>query len=478
MKISLFKIVLYSLILISIKLSGQPLFFEKKFGAAASDQSFSVKQLSDGSIYILGSSDSITPGEFDVTLSKLDRYGNLLWIKYYNGGRNDFAFQLITLPDNSLVLSGTRQQSNGFYDALAIRTDTSGTIMYQNTFGDPLQDESFAYISEDGHGKLIACGYASTSLSSNDVYVVRLDNTCAEIWENRYGGTDVDYGQRIIPATDSGYVFVADTKSFGSGTVDVWLSKLDTLGNVEWNYVSVDALENGSQGVITTQDGNYLMFGETEISTGSPFDFLMEKVFANGTSSWRKNFGDPLYKEAMFEMIELPNNDFICTGYSNSYNHGTALDLIVFQTDSTGNISWANSYGGPGIDIGYDLVASYNGGYLVTGKTSILTNDEYYLLSLDSLGLLTSIPDYTAADKWFSIFPNPSEGVFDIAGGVSEKEFIIEVFSLSGQLIYSETVTFSNGSIHIDVSKTVSPGCYILKLNHSEISGSALLIIQ
>ncbi len=478
MKIRSLKTVLVCFFLLTGKLFGQPLFFEKTFGTAANDQSLSVKQLSDGSIYIAGSSDSIIPGDFDATLSKLHKFGNLLWIKYYNGGRNDFAFQLIVLPDNSLVLAGSRQQASGFYDALAIRIDTSGAILYQNTFGDALQDESFSFLSKDGYGKLIACGYATTAAAYNDVYVVRLDLNCNQIWENRYGGSDIEYGQRIIPACDSGYVFVADTKSFGSGTYDLWLSKLDTLGNVEWNYVSVDTLENGSQGVICTQDGNFLMFGETEIAAGSPFDFLMEKVSANGSSLWKKNFGDPLYKDALFEMIELSADNFICTGYSNTFNHGLPLDLIVFQTDSTGNIGWANSYGGPYIDIGYDMIPSYNGGYLVTGKTSALTNDEYYLLSLDSLGLLTSFPDLRRGNPCISIYPNPSEGIFDVTARETGKEFTIEIYNLSGQLIYNDSSISSYGSLHVDLGAYISAGCYILKVNRDGKNDSALLIIQ
>ena len=214
------KIFLLYLCLLSLQLSGQPLFFEKKFGTTANDQSLSVKQLSDGSIYMAGSSDSILAGDFDVTLTKLDRYGNLLWTKYYDGGRNDFAFHLITLPDNSLVLAGSRQQASGLYDALVIRTDSAGTVLYQNTFGKPLQDESFAYIAEDGHGRLVACGYTTTLASYNDVYVARLNLDCSLIWEDQYGGPENEYGQKIIPTADSGYVFVADSKSFGSGSYD------------------------------------------------------------------------------------------------------------------------------------------------------------------------------------------------------------------------------------------------------------------
>jgi type IX secretion system substrate protein len=460
---------------LSASLSGQSLFFEKSFGTGSSDQSLSVKQLSDGSIYIAGNSDSITPGDFDVTLSKLDRYGNFLWTRYYDGGRNDFAFHLITLPDNSLVLAGSRQQPSGLYDALVIRTDTSGAIMYQNTFGNASQDESFAYISQDGYGQLIACGYAATSTASNNVYVVKLNTVCSLIWQNQYGGADVDYGQKIIPASDSGYVFVADTRSFGSGTYDLWLCKIDTAGAVEWNYVSVDTLQNGSQGVIASQDGSYIMYGETEITSSSPFNFYMEKVSAAGVPAWKKNFGDPLYSDAIFEMIELPGREFICTGYSNTYNHGAALDLVIFRVDSTGNVQWAKSYGGPGVDIGYDIIPSFNGGYLVTG-TSVLANDQYYLLSVDTLGLLTNIPALLSSPDELSLFPNPSDGAFSIIANEQNEMLSIRIFSITGQMLYN--TTSKDPVIKLDLRKQLAPGSYIVQIINQETVRSGRLIIR
>jgi hypothetical protein len=450
-------------LLVSKVFQAQPAFYEKIYGTAAADQSMSVKQLSDGSIYVAGYSDVLSPGSFDATLSKLDVYGNLLWTKYYDGGGDDFVFQLITLPDNSLVMAGSRRIPGGSTDALAIRTDTSGMVLYQATFGSPSQDEAFAYISPDGYGDLVACGYAATTSAMNDVYVVKMNVSCGQIWAKTYGGPDIDYGQRILPASDGGYVFSADSRSFGGGTYDIWLSGIDTAGSNVWNFYSIDTVQNGCQGFIVTQDGNYVIFGETEIYPGSSFNFSLEKVSATGTGLWKKNFGDPTAKDALFEIIEQPDKSFICTGYSNEYNHAGTLDLVILHADSTGAVAWAENYGGDGTEIGYDLVPSVNGGYLVTGKTNVLTDDEYYLLSLDALGLLTHIPEDDPAENRPLIFPNPSAGAFDIRTGGSSGTTLVKIFSLSGQLLYTESATPAGDRLHIDLRKALPAGCYFVQ---------------
>ena len=121
---------------------------------------------------------------------------------------------------------------------------------------------------------------------------------------------------------------------------------------------------------------------------------------------------------------------------------------------------------------------SYNGGYLVTGKTVVSTNDEYYLLSVDTLGLLTNIPVSISKDIGFFIYPNPSDGAFELKADGLNKDFTIKIFSLSGQLLYNESSTLKNNLTHLDLRSSILPGCYILQVTDRATTGSRLLIIK
>src|SRR5437868_3056602 len=85
---------------------GQGTYFEKVFGTTGNDISRSVKQLSTGSIYVLGNSDSGTYGGNDISLTKLDSHGNFEWTNYYGTANTENGFYLNTTADGNLVFVG------------------------------------------------------------------------------------------------------------------------------------------------------------------------------------------------------------------------------------------------------------------------------------------------------------------------------------------------------------------------------------
>ncbi len=47
-------------------------------------------------------------------------------------------------------------------------------------------------------------------------------------------GTKDDEASSIQQTTDGGYIVAGTTRSFGTGSGDAWLLKIDNTGNVEW----------------------------------------------------------------------------------------------------------------------------------------------------------------------------------------------------------------------------------------------------
>ena len=54
-------------------------------------------------------------------------------------------------------------------------------------------------------------------------------------WSQTYGGPDADGALSLIQTADGGYCLAGYTRSFGAGKEDIWLVKVDSSGNMQWN---------------------------------------------------------------------------------------------------------------------------------------------------------------------------------------------------------------------------------------------------
>ncbi len=66
------------------------------------------------------------------------------------------------------------------------------------------------------------------------IWLFRTDELGDTLWTKKYGGSGNDDGEYFTKTPDGGYIIVGSTESFGAGGSDVWLIKLDSLGNTQW----------------------------------------------------------------------------------------------------------------------------------------------------------------------------------------------------------------------------------------------------
>lgn len=454
--------------------SAQPAFFEKIWGTGGADQARSVKQLSDGNIYVAGFSDSGTFGGIDISLSKIDESGNLLWIKYYGDGADNFGLYLNKTNDGNLIITGERQSFNGTQvDAFAYKIDTAGIVLWNKIYATPL-NESFKYVEQTFDNGYIFCGFRNDAFGYNDTYVMKTNSVGDSSWSVMVGGTDNDYSDAVHQLPDSTYLVTGDTRSIGMGNYDVELTHLDSTGQQLWDLPYGDQWANGCQGVFLNSSGNYLSFGETVIFNNSPFDFYLEEIDTSGTSLWRQTFGGA-NADAIFSIIETSDKGYLFTGYSNSYSSGP-LDLVVARTDSDGIMQWIRTYGGTGIDIGYEILHARDNGVIIAGTTndSVTFDSQYYLLHLDEAGLLTEIKEVDHEND-LSVWPNPNNGSFNIHcenfGGQAE----LNIYSTDGKLVQHNSLIAKNS--RISLSENLPQGVYFTEVRNGKRTKHCRIVV-
>lgn len=153
-------------------------------------------------------------------------------------------------------------------------------------------------------GETKEIGYASASFTSSPAD-----------WNRTYGGAGGDFASRVIQTGNGGYALVGYTNSSGAGGFDLWLVKIDSSGNVEWNQTFGGASDDAGYSLVKTSDRGYAM-----------------------------------------------------VGFTNSFGAGKQ-DVWLVKTDATGNFQWSKTYGGANRDLGSDLVQTSDGRYVLVGHT-------------------------------------------------------------------------------------------------------------
>src|SRR6188474_185080 len=85
-------------------------------------------------------------------------------------------------------------------------------------------------------------GDVSQLIGDADVWVVKYDSTGTIIWEKTFGGTAFEEAQAVVAVAGVGYVITGSTYSNNvdvsgnHGSSDVWVLAIDESGNLLWQH--------------------------------------------------------------------------------------------------------------------------------------------------------------------------------------------------------------------------------------------------
>lgn len=157
---------------------------------------------------------------------------------------------------------------------------------------------------------------------------------------------------------------------------------------------------------IKTSDGGAISLLYTASDDGdltgisSPFGWVI-KFDSNLEIEWQNFYSDPTFNNALLNVIELGNTDFIFGGHGgegcNNY-HG-AIDLFLMETNENGDTLWNKCYGSAGIENFTSFINTEDKGYLILGTSYSSGGDipfhygdgmssDAVILKTDSMGFL------------------------------------------------------------------------------------------
>ncbi|HVA99076.1 MAG TPA: T9SS type A sorting domain-containing protein [Bacteroidia bacterium] len=200
------------------------------------------------------------------------------------------------------------------------------------------------------------------------------------------GGINYNYGQSVQQTFDGGYIVTGATSSIGNGSTDVYLFKLDSLGNVKWQKTYGSTNVDMGFSVHQTQDSGFIIAGYTNSFGAGGYDFYLIKTDSIGNLQWTKTYGGTDWDFA-YSVKQTTDGGYVIVGGTYSYGKGNE-DVYLIKTNATGDTLWTKTYGGSGQDEGRSVWQNTDGGYFITGFTNSFGAGglDAYLIRTNSLG--------------------------------------------------------------------------------------------
>jgi len=303
--------------------------------------------------------------------------------------------------------------------------------------------------TSDG-GYAIAGVTISFGAGSEDVYVVKLDAHGNLQWTKTIGGKEDDKGFSLIQTPDGGYVIAGATRSFGAGGYDVYVVKLDANGNLQWTKTIGGKKEDGGISLIQTSDGGYAIAGATTSFGAGYADVYVVKLDANGNLQWTKTIGGP-GNEMGQSLIQTSDGGYAIAGATTSFGAGYA-DVYVVKLDANGNLQWTKTIGGKNIEEGFSLIQTSDGGYAIAGYTTSFGAGglDVYVVKLNANGNLQWTKTIGGPkDDWGISLIQTSDGGYAIAGitssfGAGEWDVYVVKLNANGKPQWTKTIGAKN----------------------------------
>lgn len=347
--------------------------WSKTYGGAAGDTGTYFVQTNDGGYAIAGYTSSFGAGGRDAWLVKTDSAGNMQWYKTYGTTGDDYAYSLAKTADGGYALFGYTVPGGlftGVSDYWLIKTDAAGNVQWNKTYGAPTTSEYLTHGIRTADGGYAMVGYNGTVVSGpqiSSIWLVKVDSAGNMEWNKTYGGKENNVGFNVIQAGDGGYVIAGITNSSGASGYDAWLIKTDSSGKLEWNKTYGGTLYETWYSVVQTVDGGYAAVGATNSSGAGGMDLWLGKIDSAGNMQWNKTFGGT-GTEYGSSIALTSDGGYVIGGYTDSFGAGNT-DVWMIKTDSYGNAQWTRTFGGSAADgalTPHGIAQTADGGYVIT----------------------------------------------------------------------------------------------------------------
>ncbi len=486
-------------------------------GGTGGDYGNDFVLLPDGSFVVAASSNSNIGGDKtenamggvgnDLWIIKFNPAGSIVWQNTITGGSEDDCAGIDASSDGGFIVGATShsnnfgsdktEPSNGGDDFWILKLNSTGSIVWQHSFGGSL-NEILTDVETLDDGTVLISGYSESPLNFDkteinfgeyDWWLLQLDASGDEIYQNTIGGSADDFLYDLIESSDGNIVCggyssspaAGDKAEASLGFADFWIYKL----NIAPDLCILTA-------TVTPSGVAFYCAGGT-VTLSAPYDpdYLYQwkwngSNMGGATTSTINPFVNGYYSVLI--------NDGECTDESDPVHvtKSTPPTATINNLDPTNDICFdpsikLKSNSGPGYTWQWykgptALAGATNQVYFATSSGNYkvkVTNAAGCSKNSSPYSIIQTCKTSTENIGELSIYPNPNNGNFFVDPGnqLSEEKMNVSIKNLLGQTIYTIDVILNGDVVNIQMDFTPSPAFYIVEINSPSMHFSEILFI-
>lgn len=452
--------------------------WSKVYEGALDDELFGILQTTDGGYIATGYTRSFGVQYYDAILIKLNSNGDTLWSKTYGGLGSDYGNTVTQTADGGFIMAGYTTKSTIVGDTGSIyivKTDAMGNMQWQKLLGMGSELTDAYSIKQTADKGYVITGYGNGFGDINgDMFLIKTDSMATPQFTKTYGYKGADWGNSLCLTNDGGYI-IAGTYSTDSTSLDLdgFVVKTDANGDTLWTRTFGGNNQDYIQYVSKTNDGGYILGGYTNSFGAGSYDAFLIKLNATGDTLWSKTFGNTRDDEAN-AVIQTNDGGYVLAGQTNSFGKGV-YDFYLIKTDAQGN-SFCNETNvhAPKRAV-HTNVASVTMLQNSVGNSQLQAHPNLYTGATltdacNLVGIGTVLDTYTD----IKLFPNPSTGLFTVAL-TNEGNAKLVVRNMLGEIVYSDNFYLTNGT-QINLQNLVT-GTYFIQMQNATVTLNQKIVI-
>lgn len=356
---------------------------------------------------------------------------DIQWAKAIGGSEWEEAFCVVATPDSGFIVAGYRSSTDGDCSScevgsgylLLTKLNKFGEIDWLKCYGGTGGETARSIKpTVDGGYILVANtmsndGDVTGNHGSIDYWVLKIDESGNIQWQKCFGGSETDQPHEIIETNDGGYIIAGESNSDDGDVAghhgidlnyDFWIVKISNSGELEWEKSLGGSDNEKCHSIYQTSEGSFICGGYSESDDGDlvffhlSYDYWAVNLSADGSIIWQKTFGGTDSDFAYSTVNKSSNSHSLIVGDVHSddedisFYHGGVSDVWLVEIDSFGILKNEKTYGGSNTDWAESITGTSDSSFIICGGSVSFDDDVsdnnamggIWVLSIDSLGVL------------------------------------------------------------------------------------------